>query len=335
MPVEPNTCPSAAKNRTLPDPIAAEQPLVLMELIQRLKVRDVMTRDVIAVSRHTPMKRVQALMKAHQISGVPIAEKGRLYGLVSIDNLINAIESGAIDESAQKHMSTKLVVLEDDMPLAFAIRYFGRYSFGRFPVLNRSQTLVGIVSQRDITRALLLELANELQRIETSLGRSEAPADETTGIYMLREFPVAKFDLENAGKAANQIKQLLIGKGIGPRLVRRVAVAAYELEINLCVHSNGGTLAALITSGRAEILARDSGPGIEDVAWACQDGTSTANELVRSLGFGAGLGLPNVKRVSDEFDIQSRLGGGTTVKAVIHLVEPTPAPAAASGAPPP
>ncbi len=334
MPVEPNACPSMAKNRTLPDPIAADQPLVLMELIQRLKVRDVMTRDVITVSRDAPMRRVQALMKAHQISGVPIAENGRLYGLVSIDNIIRAIEGGTIDEVAQKHMSTKLVVLEDDMPLAFAIRYFGRYSFGRFPVLNRSQALVGIVSQRDITRALLLELANELQRIEARLGQSTPPPDETSGIYMLREFPVGKFDLENAGKAANQIKQMLIEKGIGPRLVRRVAVAAYELEINLCVHSNGGTLAALIARGRAEILARDSGPGIEDVEWACRDGTSTANEWVRSLGFGAGLGLPNVKRVADEFEIQSRLGGGTTVKAVIHLVDPPPA-AAAPGVPPP
>jgi CBS domain-containing protein len=309
--------PSA--NRGFPDPIESDQPLVLVELIQRLKVRDVMTRKVISVSRDTPMRHVQGLMKTHQISGVPIAENGRLYGLVSIDNIVSAVESGALDMPAEQHMSTRLVVLEDDMPLSFAIRYFGRYRFGRFPVLNRGQTLVGIVSQRDITRALLLELARELQRMEARAEQAAMPPDEVAGLYMLREFPVGKFDLENAGKAATQIRQLLVEKGLEPGLVRRVAVVAYELEINICVHSDGGSLTVLITRGKVEIMARDKGPGIADVDWACRDGTSTANDWVRSLGFGAGLGLPNVKRSADEFEITSSLGSGTTVKAVIWL----------------
>ena len=122
-------------------------------------------------------------------------------------------------------------------------------------------------------------------------------------------------------KAANQIRLLLLEKKIEPRIVRRVAVAVYELEMNLCVHSNGGVLSCLVTHGRAEITARDSGPGIADIEWACRDGTSTATTWVRSLGFGAGMGLPNIKRVADEFAIDSSNGGGTTVRVVIQVGE--------------
>jgi len=294
--------------------------LVLLELIHRMKVRDVMTRDVLTAERQTPIRVVQRLMRDKAISGVPVAENQRLFGIVSTQDIIGALEGGYIDDPCQRHMSTRLVVLEEDMPLAFAIRYFGRYAYGRFPVLNRDQLLVGILSQRDINRALLRELSAEVKRLEARSGvHTVTGAEDGFRMYMLREFSVARLDFENAGKAANAIRLMLLEKGIGPRVVRRVAVAAYELEMNLCVHSDGGVLACLVTNGRAEIVARDTGPGIPDVAWACRDGTSTANAWVRSLGFGAGMGLPNVKRVSDEFEITSKPGAGTTVRAVVNL----------------
>ena len=317
-------------------PLDEERPsLVLLELIHRMKVRDVMTREVCTAERQTPLRAVQHLMRDRGISGVPVAEHGRLFGIVSTPDIIGALEGGTIDEPCQRHMSTRLVVLEEDMPLAFAIRYFGRYAYGRFPVLNRDQMLVGILSQRDINRALLRELASEVKRLETRSGVSAVPEDDSVRKYMLREFSVARLDFENAGKAANQIRLLLLEKRITPRVVRRVAVAVYELEMNLCVHSNGGVLSCLVTNGRAEIVARDSGPGIPDIEWACRDGTSTANAWVRSLGFGAGMGLPNVKRVADEFAITSPAGGGTTVRAVVRVDEEgQPAPAADAGATP-
>jgi len=218
-----------------------------------------------------------------------------------------------------------IAVFEDDMPLSFALRYFDRYHYGRFPVLNRDQRLVGILCQRDINRALLVELTSELNRLESSSAQ-KAGADAAYSIYVLREFPICKYDFENAGKAANQIKQVLQEKKFSPKVIRRIAVAAYELEINLCVHSDGGVLSWQVSNGRAEIVARDAGPGIEDVEWACRDGTSTANEWIRSLGFGAGMGLANVKRVSDEFEVTSKKGSGTTVKSVINIGAPVAAP---------
>jgi len=303
------------------DAATGNEPLVLLELIQRLKVRDVMTSKLVTVSRSDTMHAVQELMRQMKISGVPVEENGRFFGLVSIDDIIRALGGGYINDACSKHMTTKLVVLEDDMPLSFALRYFDRYRYGRFPVLNRDQHLVGIICQRDINRALLVELTNELNRIE-SVSSHMPGADMAYSIYVLREFPICKYDFENAGKAANQIKQVLQEKKFPPKVIRRIAVAAYELEINLCVHSDGGVLSWQISNGRAEIIARDAGPGIEDVEWACRDGTSTANEWIRSLGFGAGMGLANVKRVSDEFEITSKKGSGTTVKSVINIAAP-------------
>jgi CBS domain-containing protein len=294
------------------------QPLVLLELIQRLKVRDVMTRDVVCLERCIPLWEAQRLMKEKHISGIPVVEDGRLFGLISTDDIIRAIEGGYIAQPCGHYMTTKLVVLEDDMPLSFAIQYFDRFHFGRFPVLNRERALVGIVCQRDINRALLDELSEEFNRMEKSSVRT-MQKELDTSTYMLRDFPVAKYDFENAGKAANAIKTAMIERKFSAKTVRRVAVAAYELEINLCVHSDGGVLSWQIGNGRSEIVAKDKGPGIADVAWACRDGTSTANEWIRSLGFGAGLGLVNVKRVSDEFEIISTIGVGTTVRSVVNI----------------
>ncbi len=310
--------PDASDAKNEPEPAAVNEPLVLLELIQRLKVRDVMTAKLVTVSRKDTLREAQELMKQKKISGIPVEENGRFFGLVSVDDIIRALGGGYIDDACSRHMTTQLVVLEDDMPLSFALRYFDRYHYGRFPVLNRDRRLVGIICQRDINRALLVELANELNRLETSFGQTPG-LDGAYSIYVLREYPICKYDFENAGKAANQIKKVLQEKQFPPKVIRRIAVAAYELEINLCVHSDGGVLSWQVSNGRAEIIARDAGPGIEDVEWACRDGTSTANEWIRSLGFGAGMGLVNVKRVSDEFEITSKKGSGTTVKCVINI----------------
>lgn len=304
------------------DDAADDDPLVLLELIQRLKVRDVMTAELVTLPRDATMQQAQELMRQKKISGIPVEENSRFFGLVSLDDIIRALVAGTIGETCGRHMSTKLVVLEDDMPLSFALRYFDRYHYGRFPVLNRDRRLVGIVCQRDINRALLVELTRELHRLEDTSSQKSISEGSVGSLYLLREFPICKYDFENAGKAANQIKQLLQEKKFQPKVIRRIAVAAYELEINLCVHSDGGVLSWQVSNGRAEVIARDAGPGIEDVEWACRDGTSTANEWIRSLGFGAGMGLVNVRRVSDEFEITSKKGSGTTVKSVIYMEGP-------------
>ena len=197
---------------------------------------------------------------------------------MSVEDIIQALSGGWIDDVIVKHMSNHLIVLEADMPLAFALKYFENYNYGRFPVLDKEHRLVGLISQRDITRTLLYELAVELNKLEKKTAKAEA-TDSDGSSYLLREWSVVHNDLENAGKAANDIKVILRERNIDRRLTRRIAVAAYELEINICIHSHGGALTFMIADDEATVVAKDTGPGIPDVVWACQDGTISFHEI--------------------------------------------------------
>ncbi len=309
-----------------PKAFGGDSSVVIMELLQRFKVRDVMKRKIIAIPRRAPLREAQHLMRENRISGLPVSEDGRLYGIVSVNDIINALDNGWIDDACEDHMATNLVVLEAGMPLAFALRYFNNYTYGRFPVLDSERKLVGIISQRDVMRALLYELSVEIRKLERKSARgANAPQERATSEnYFRREWAVVRNDLSRAGHAANDIKQILRERKVDRVVARRVAVAAYELEINICIHSHGGILTLLISEDAVTITAKDRGPGIPDIEWALRDGASTANDWIRSLGFGAGMGLPNSKRVSDEFDIQSEVGKFTKVTCRFNLNKTTP-----------
>jgi len=288
----------------------------VLELIYRLKVRDAMSSPVITAATGDSMREVQYRMRDNGITGVPIVEGGRLVGLVSMGLVIEALDAGRIEQRAGELMTRTVISLEDDMPLAFATTYFNRYKYGRFPVLDRDGRLVGIVSASDIIRALLVAMNAEVERLEEKLSASasDRPAD---GLVRLG-FQVTRFDFENAGKASAEIKKALKGLGVEADIVRRAAVASYELELNQVIHSEGGSISCVAGAGRIELAAEDRGPGIPDVEAAMTEGFSTANEWIRSLGFGAGMGLPNAKRVSDDFAIDSGPGRGTRVRVVIN-----------------
>ena len=292
---------------------------VIMELLQRFKVRDVMKREILSVPRSATLRDAQRIMRENRISGLPVSEGGRLYGIVSVNDIINALDGGWIGDTCENRMATNLVVLESGMPLAYALRYFNNYTYGRFPVLDAERKLVGIISQRDVMRALLLELTVELRKLErkTSAKKEERPSDK----YMRKDWAVLHNDLASAGKAANEIRQILKEKKVDRALARRVAVAAYELEINICIHSHGGVLTFILADDKIIVQAKDKGPGIADIEWACKDGTSTANDWIRSMGFGAGMGLANSKRVSDAFEITSEVGKFTQVICAFDRLE--------------
>ena len=126
-------------------------------------------------------------------------------------------------------------------------------------------------------------------------------------------YPVASADYTSAGKASTDIKRRLKQLGVGGDVLRRVAVASYEVELNLVIHSLGGELSLTVFPDSVLLVSTDVGPGIPDLEMAMREGFSTANDEARSLGFGAGMGLPNMKRNADGFDIQSQAGSGTTI----------------------
>lgn len=128
------------------------------------------------------------------------------------------------------------------------------------------------------------------------------------------EYPVAAGDYTRAGEASADIKRRLKQLGVGGMTLRRVAVASYEVELNLVIHSLGGTMTLEVDEASVRLISEDRGPGIPDIALAMREGYSTANEEARALGFGAGMGLPNMKRNADEFDIQSKMGEGTRIR---------------------
>ena len=132
-------------------------------------------------------------------------------------------------------------------------------------------------------------------------------------------YTISGDDFTRAGEASSAIKNKLKLLGVNASAIRKVAIAMYEGEINMVIHANGGEITVTISDSEIKIVLADVGPGISDISKAMQEGYSTAPEEVRSLGFGAGMGLPNMKKYSDDFQIESVVGKGTTVTMKVFI----------------
>ena len=132
-------------------------------------------------------------------------------------------------------------------------------------------------------------------------------------------FVVDGEDFTSAGQASVQVKKNLRRLGIPPEIIRKISIAMYEGEINMVIHADGGDADVLVYEDRIVMILTDRGPGIADVEKAMQEGYSTAPDNVRSLGFGAGMGLPNMKRYTDDMRIDSVVGEGTTITMTVML----------------
>lgn len=132
-------------------------------------------------------------------------------------------------------------------------------------------------------------------------------------------FDVDGSDFTRAGEASANVKKTLRQIGIQSDLIRKVSIALYEGEINMFIHAGGGTIDVIITPNEIDMVLKDSGKGIADVELAMKEGFSTAPDAVRNLGFGAGMGLPNMKKNTDFMEVKSKLGVGTTVHMIVNL----------------
>lgn len=130
-------------------------------------------------------------------------------------------------------------------------------------------------------------------------------------------YDVAPNDFTVAGEASGAVKKVLKQLGFSPDVIRRVAVAMYECEINMVIHADGGYIDVEITPEKIRMIHTDNGPGIKDIEKAMQEGYSTADSRVRELGFGAGMGLPNMKRYTDDMQITTEVGKGTVVDMTV------------------
>ena len=133
------------------------------------------------------------------------------------------------------------------------------------------------------------------------------------------EYQVFEADFVNAGAASSAIKKTLKQLNVNPQIVKRVVVALYEAEVNAIAHAYGGMIYADIEADKIIVKVVDKGPGIPDIEWAMQEGNSTASPEVRNMGFGAGMGLPNIQKNVDRLDVQSTVGVGTTVEMEVKF----------------
>lgn len=138
---------------------------------------------------------------------------------------------------------------------------------------------------------------------------------------ILLTYTVNADDFSRAGEASSNVKNILKKMGVDPNIIRRTAIAMYEGEINMVIHANGGEIEVKITPDYIMMVLKDRGEGIPDVERAMQAGFSTAPESVRELGFGAGMGLPNMKKYTDSMNIETKIGVGTTVTMFIYFNE--------------
>ena len=136
---------------------------------------------------------------------------------------------------------------------------------------------------------------------------------------LIFRFDVSGNDFTSAGQASVQVKKNLRQLGLNPEIIRRVSIAMYEGEINMVIHAGGGTAEVIVSEEYIEIVLQDNGPGIKDIEQAMQAGYSTASDNIRSLGFGAGMGLPNMKKNTDSMDIKSTIGVGTCITMRVLL----------------
>lgn len=133
------------------------------------------------------------------------------------------------------------------------------------------------------------------------------------------EFEIDGDDFHSAGEASSGTKKVLKKLGLPPETIRRVSICMYEGEINMVIHANGGNVYVEVDESTITMTLADRGPGIPDIEKAFSEGFSTATNAIRELGFGAGMGLPNMKNYCDEIDVQTELGVGTTVVMKVHL----------------
>jgi anti-sigma regulatory factor (Ser/Thr protein kinase) len=137
--------------------------------------------------------------------------------------------------------------------------------------------------------------------------------------FMQLEYQIEGGDFSNAGYASSQIKKILKQLNVDSAVIKRIVVALYEAEVNVVAHAYKGKIFAEITTDEVELKVVDEGPGIPDISLAMQEGYSTASSKVREMGFGAGMGLPNIKKNADIMEIDSKVGIGTNVRIVVKI----------------
>jgi anti-sigma regulatory factor (Ser/Thr protein kinase)/predicted transcriptional regulator len=281
----------------------------VQELVYKLQVRDAMTKNMITTGPETLMSELREILRSNRISGTP-------------EDYIKWLAKGGKNCPIKDRMTADIKVLYEDEPLIHAVSKLEQTGFGRFPVVDhKNGRLRGIITKGDIIETLLHKL--EIDYLEEEIHRYRASHifEDVIGdkITLTFESYVRGKDFNLAGEASSGLKKTLERLGMHPQVVRRAAIASYEAEMNLVIYTDGGTITAAVQLDKIRIDVKDSGPGIADIQKAMEPGYSTAPHWIQELGFGAGMGLVNIKKCADEMDLTSKVGKGTHLKIRINI----------------
>ena len=290
-------------------------------MVYEIRVGDVMKKDVITVRPESTMGQLGVILREKRISGTPVVDHGKLVGIISIDDFVGWLVRRQEDCPVGSKMTKNVRTLYADEPVVHAVNKFDQLGFGRFAVIDRgSEELVGIVTKGDIIEGLLkkLEIDYNEQSNRSSIKHffDDVLADRSALFF---QYSVAGHDFNRAGESSSRLKTTLQRLGLAPQIVRRVAIATYEAEMNLIIYTEGGEIRVRVEPHKILVRVEDSGPGIPDIEKALQPGYSTAPEWVRELGFGAGMGLQNIRKCASKMGLRSVVGRGTWLRINITV----------------
>lgn len=296
------------------------------ELSYDLKIREVMTAAVKTATPEMPLSKVLEILRLNRISGLPVVENEKLVGVLSLEDIVRALQKNELSAPTRAYMTRDVVTVANYESIVTAISTFTEKQLGRLPVVDENDRLVGMITKGDITRGILVALQKDYKEEEVRRYRAshlfEDIISERTTLVM--RYTIKAGDFTQGGKASSHIKRALLRLGADPQITRRCCIAVYEAEMNLIIHTtNGGILKLEVEPHRITMSATDDGPGIADTEKVFQPGYSTATEHVREMGFGAGMGLVNMKRCVDEIKLESSVGRGTKLLMRIFIPDQT------------
>ena len=173
---------------------------VILESIYTVRVKEAMNANPMRVSPDDTMRTAKNIMKENGLSGLPVVDGNRLAGILSLYDIMACYDNGSMDDKVSKYMSRDVILLEEEMPISFAIHYFNKFKFRRFPVINKNKELTGMITARDLTAAMLNNINKQLQKYDKLNMRlsDPDPADIRSDTVIYRQFIVHKYDFENA-----------------------------------------------------------------------------------------------------------------------------------------
>jgi len=294
----------------------------VQELVYEIRVGDVMKKNVITVGPQSMMSELGKILREKRISGTPVVDQGKLMGIISIDDFVRWLAEREQDCPVAGRMTEDVRTLYADEPVVQAVNRFDQLGYGRFAVVDRrDEKLLGIITKGDIVEGLLKKLEIDYYNEQTSHRTIQRFFDDVLAdkAALFFQYSVTGHDFNKAGESASRIKTTLKRLGFAPQIVRRVAIATYEAEMNLIIYTEGGEIRVRVEPHKILVRVEDSGPGIPDIEKALQPGYSTAPEWVRELGFGAGMGLQNIRKCASKMGLRSIVGKGTWLRINVTI----------------